>query len=75
MTKLIDPAAKLAGRVVDTAIKELQARDHDLCPNAEVVLDVSQRERKSDVQHHRQADDLGAAVEALERVGSVIAGR
>lgn len=37
MTKLIDLAAKLAGRVVDTAIKELDARDHALWPNAEVT--------------------------------------
>lgn len=36
-TKLIDLAAKLAGRVVDTAIKELDARDHVLWPNAEVT--------------------------------------
>ena len=37
MTKQIDLAAKLAGRVVDTAIKELDARDHALWPNAEVT--------------------------------------
>ncbi|SMX46026.1 class I SAM-dependent DNA methyltransferase [Maliponia aquimaris] len=37
MTKQIDLAAKLAGRVVDTAIKELDARDHTLWPNAEVT--------------------------------------
>jgi type I restriction enzyme M protein len=37
MTKQIDLAAKLAGRVVDTAIKELDARDHALWPNAEVA--------------------------------------
>ncbi|WP_372922769.1 N-6 DNA methylase, partial [Roseovarius sp.] len=37
MTKQIDLAAKLAGRVVDTAIKKLDARDHDLWPNAEVT--------------------------------------
>lgn len=36
-TKLIDLAAKLAGRVVDTAIKELNARDHALWPNAEIT--------------------------------------
>ena len=32
-----DLAAKLAGRVVDTAIKEMDARDHALWPNAEVT--------------------------------------
>jgi len=37
MTKQIDLAAKLAGRLVDTAIKELDARDHALWPNAEVT--------------------------------------
>lgn len=37
MTKVIDLAAKLAGRLVDTAIKELDARDHALWPNAEVT--------------------------------------
>jgi type I restriction enzyme M protein len=37
MTKQIDLAAKLAGRMVDTAIKELDARDHALWPNAEVT--------------------------------------
>lgn len=37
MTKQIDLAAKLAGRVVDTAIKELDARDHALWPNAEAT--------------------------------------
>lgn len=37
MIKQIDLAAKLAGRMVDTAIKELDARDHPLWPNAEVT--------------------------------------
>lgn len=37
LTKQIDLAAKLAGRLVDTAIKELDARDHALWPNAEVT--------------------------------------
>jgi len=37
MTKQIDLAAKLAGRVVDTAVKELDARDHALWHNAEVT--------------------------------------
>lgn len=36
MTKQIDLAAKLAGRLVDIAIKNLAARDDDLWPNAEV---------------------------------------
>lgn len=37
MTKSIDLAAKLAGRVVDIAIKDLAARDDALWPNAEVT--------------------------------------
>lgn len=37
ITKVIDLAGKLAGRVVDTSIKEMDARDHALWPNAEVT--------------------------------------
>ena len=33
------------------------------------VLDVPQLEREPDVQHHRQADDLGAGLERLEELG------
>ena len=36
LTRQIDQAAKLAGRVVDTAVKELEARDSDRWPNAEI---------------------------------------
>ncbi|WP_244433232.1 type I restriction-modification system subunit M [Bradyrhizobium japonicum] len=36
LTKQIDLAAKLAGRVIDTAVKELAARDADAWNNAEV---------------------------------------
>ena len=36
LTKQIDLAAKLAGRVVDIAVKELDARDSDLWANADV---------------------------------------
>ena len=36
LTRQIDLAAKLAGRVVDTAVKELDARDSDHWPNANV---------------------------------------
>jgi type I restriction enzyme M protein len=36
LTKEIDLAAKLAGRVVDICVKELEARDSDLWANAEV---------------------------------------
>jgi hypothetical protein len=32
------------------------------------ILDVSQRQRKPDVQHHRQADDLRAGLEGLEGI-------
>jgi hypothetical protein len=30
------------------------------------ILHVAQRQRKADVQHHRQADDLGARLEVAE---------
>ena len=36
LTGQIDLATKLAGRVVDTAVKELEARDSDRWPNAEI---------------------------------------
>jgi type I restriction enzyme M protein len=36
LTKQIDLAAKLAGRVIDVAVKDLAARDDDLWPNAAV---------------------------------------
>ena len=36
LTKQIDLAAKLAGRVIDIAVKELDARESDLWANAEV---------------------------------------
>lgn len=37
LTKQIDVAAKLAGRVMDIAVKELEARDSDHWPNAEIT--------------------------------------
>ena len=36
LTKQIDLAAKLAGRVIDIAVKELDARDSDAWDNADV---------------------------------------
>ena len=36
LARQIDLAAKLAGRVVDTAVRELEARDSDRWPNAEI---------------------------------------
>jgi hypothetical protein len=33
------------------------------------VLDVPQREREPDIEHHRQSDDLGAGLEPFERIG------
>ena len=33
----------------------------------EKVFDIAQREREPDVQHHRQADDLGRRLEIAER--------
>ena len=32
------------------------------------VFDFPERERKPNVEHHRQADDLGAGFEVFERV-------
>lgn len=37
MTKQIDLAAKLTGRVIDIAVKELEARDSDLWDNTEIT--------------------------------------
>ncbi len=34
----------------------------------EEVLDLAERERVADIHHHREADNLGRAVEAAERV-------
>lgn len=34
------------------------------------VLDVPQRPRQTNVEHHRQADDLGACLEVAEGVGT-----
>ena len=42
-------------------------RDID-APFVEQVLDVPKRERKPDVHHHRQADDLGRSLEIFERI-------
>ena len=36
-------------------------------PFMKQFLDVPQRQRKPDIQHYRQADDLGAGFEVLER--------
>jgi hypothetical protein len=33
------------------------------------ILDVPERERETDVHHHRQADDLGRRLEVLEGAG------
>jgi hypothetical protein len=33
------------------------------------VLDVPQRQRVADIQHHRQADDLGARLEGAKNAG------
>ena len=35
-------------------------------PLMQEVLDVAQRERVADIEHHRQADDLGAGLEVAE---------
>ena len=56
LARQIDLAAKLAGRVVDTAVKELEARDSDRWPNAEIG-----KARRS-LESAR-----GPAVEALRR--------
>jgi hypothetical protein len=33
------------------------------------VLDITQRQRESDVRHHHKADHLGRKIEAAERAG------
>lgn len=37
-------------------------------PFMEQILYIPERQRKSDVQHHRQADDFGATMKVLEWV-------
>lgn len=37
LTKQIDLAAKLAGRVIDVAVKELEARDSEIWPSTEIT--------------------------------------
>ena len=61
LTRQIDRAAKLAGRVVDTAVKELEARDSDRWPNAEIGKARGSLERAR-----------GPAVEALRRTGHFV---
>jgi type I restriction enzyme M protein len=57
LTKQIDLAAKLAGRVIDIAVKQLEARDANIWPNADI-----NRARKT-------LDEARAeAVEALREV-------
>ena len=56
LTGQIDLAGKLAGRVIDTAVKELEARDSDRWPNSEIGK--SRRSLES---------ARGSAVEALRR--------
>ncbi len=56
LTKQIDLAAKLAGRVIDIAVRELAAPDYDLWPNAEI-----NRARKA------LDEARAAAVEALRQ--------
>ena len=57
LTKQIDLAAKLAGRVVDIAVKELDARGSDLWVNADInkVRRVLESVRADAVQALRQA--------------------
>ena len=45
LVKQVDLAAKLAGHVEDTAIKELAARDSDLWPNADITKSRKALER------------------------------
>ncbi|WP_245306361.1 hypothetical protein [Roseovarius aestuariivivens] len=39
------------------------------------ILDIPQREREPDIHHNRQADDLSAGFEILERITFCHAGR
>lgn len=36
-------------------------------PLLQVILDIAQRQREADVEHHRQTDDLGAGLEVAKR--------
>jgi hypothetical protein len=36
-------------------------------PPVQEILDVAQRKREAETEHHRQADDLGARLEVAER--------
>ena len=57
LTKQIDLAAKLAGRSVDIAVKELEARESDLWANAEIgrARRALEKERKNAVEALRRA--------------------
>ena len=57
LTKQIDLAAKLAGRVVDIGVKELDARDSDIWTNADInkARRVSEGARADAVEALRQA--------------------
>ncbi len=39
-------------------------------PLVQEILDVAQRERVADIEHHRQTDDFGAGFEVAERARS-----
>ena len=36
-------------------------------PLVQEILDIAQRQREADVEHHRQTDDLGAGLEVAKR--------
>ncbi len=61
LTKQIDLAVKLAGRVIDTAIKELQAQDSDRWPNAAI------RKARQSLEEARVS-----AVESLRRARHLV---
>ena len=58
LTRQIDLAAKLAGRAIDIAVKELEARESDLWANSEI-----NKARRA------LEDERRAAVESLRRTG------
>ena len=57
LTKQIDLAAKLAGRAVDIAVKELEARESDLWDNAE----ISRAYRTLEDERHNVVESLRRA--------------
>jgi len=70
-TKLLNPFPSDIGR--KHRAKSVPPEPHGLVANVDPslvqqVFYIPPRKRKPNIQHHRQKNDLGAAVEVLERV-------